>query len=174
MNDHVELLRGVDVDHDLVDQCAGDALFQGHRPGVAVPDLGEVPAELAQRQLIGRRECLDCILQRVEILCDALLFLELGVPAFLEDFGHETIARFDLVVLRKGALGLVARLLQLPFERPALVAAISLQLRDSHQTRLDPLRRDHTDDELAQTPIDGRTPEARQYEPPVWKSPKHR
>jgi len=119
----LSLLFGVDVDHDLVDQRAGDALLQGHRTGVAVPDLGEVLAEFMQRQLIGRRQRSGRGRQCVEFLRDALLFFELGVPALFEDDGHQTVAGFDLVVLREGALGLEARLLQLPFECQALVAA---------------------------------------------------
>lgn len=117
VNDHVELLRGIDVDHDLVDQRARDAFLQRHRTGVAVPDLGEVPAELAQRQLVGRRQRSGYVLQGVKLLRDALLFFELGIPALLEDFRHQAIAGLHLVVLREGALGFVARLLQLPLER---------------------------------------------------------
>lgn len=97
-----------------IDQRAGEALLQGHGTGVAVPDLREVPAQLAQGQLVGRRQCSGCVLQRVEFLGDALLLFELGIPALLEDFAHQTVAGFGVVVLREGALGLVARLLQLP------------------------------------------------------------
>lgn len=92
---------------------------------------------------------------------DADLLHELGVPALLEDFARQTVAGFGLVVvLREGALGLVARLLQLPLQGRALVAAIALQLRNGHQAGFDRLRRDHGQDVLAQPPIDGGTPEA--------------
>ena len=56
--------------------------------------LGEVLAELAQGQLVGRRQRSGCVLQCVELLGDALLLFELGVPALLEDFAHQAVAGF--------------------------------------------------------------------------------
>ena len=56
------------------------------------------------------------IVQIAQRLRNALLLCQLRVPALLQYLGHQSITGVDLIVLRKGPLGFVARLLQLPLQ----------------------------------------------------------
>lgn len=148
MDRHIDLLRSIDVDHDLLNQRARDAFLQGHRTGVTVPRIGKVLTEPTQRQFVVWCQRSSGVIQIVEFLRDASLFFQLAVPTLLEDLSHKTIAGFHLIVLRKRTLDLVAHLLQLPLECGSLVAAFFTYVCDGHETRVDALRRDHLQDDL--------------------------
>jgi len=114
MNDQAKFLsRIVQVNHDLVDQRAGDLLFQCHRAGGITPNRREV---LTQRQdgcFIGTAERGSGLAVCVKFALQLFQCFEFDIPALLEHLRHQTIGGVDLVILIKRPLGFILLLLVL-------------------------------------------------------------
>lgn len=89
-----------------------------------------------------------------------MLRFKLDVPAPFQFLCYQTVARVDLTILREGTLGFVACLLQLAFQRLALVVALGREPVDGSETRRNALRRDRFQDQRTHRLIDRGAAEA--------------
>ncbi len=114
MNDHLQCLRRlVEVNDNLVDQGAGDLLFQHHRARGIVPHRRKVVTERQDGIGFSRTERRGGVAVCVEFALEPFQCFELVIPALLEHLGDQAIGGVDLVILIKRALGLVFHLLYL-------------------------------------------------------------
>jgi hypothetical protein len=126
-----KLLRGIiDVYHDLVDERAGDLLFQHHRARRVTPYRCKVLAQRQDGLLLRAAERGDSITVRVQLTPQLFQDFEFGVPALLEYIDHEAVGGISLVILLKRPLCLVLHLPQLALQRRALIAALRVKPLD--------------------------------------------